>query len=72
MVQYVADAMVTWQTFVSLAFSEAKAKGAQFEGIDDGGDFLTQLSSVWDGDKERLKQMTERQARNYLQDRVEA
>lgn len=64
--------MVSWQTFVSIAFDTAKAKGAKFEGIDDGGDFLTQLSRVWDNDKDQLKQMTERQVRNYLQDRVEA
>jgi len=70
--QYVLDAMVTWQTFVSIAFDTAKGKGAQFEGIDDGGDFLTQLSALWDRDKERLKQMTKRQADNYLDDRVEA
>jgi len=62
--------MVTWQTFVSLAFETAKGKGAQFEGIDEGGDFLTQLSRVWDEDKDRLRQMTERQAENYLSDIV--
>jgi hypothetical protein len=62
--------MVTWQTMVAIAFEIAKGKGAQFDGIDEGGDFLTQLSGVWEQDKDRLKQMTERQVRNYLQDRI--
>jgi len=62
--------MVTWQTFVSIAFETAKGKGATFDGIDEGGDFLTQLSGVWDEDKDRLRQMTERQAENYLKDIV--
>lgn len=64
--------MVSWQTFVSIAFDTAKGKGAQFEGIDDGADFVTQLSEVWNSDKQRYKQMTERQIRNQLQDMVEA
>jgi hypothetical protein len=62
--------MVSWQRFVALAFEVAKGKGAAFDGIEQGGDFLSQLSRLWDGDKERIKQMTERQARNYLDDRV--
>lgn len=63
--------MVTWQKLVELAFDEVERKGATFEGIDEGGDFLTDLSVLWDGNKHRLKQMTEQQARNYLRDRVE-
>lgn len=62
--------MVSWQVFVRLAFDVAKGKGATFDGIDEGGDFLTQLSRLWDNDKERLKQMTERQVQNYLDNRV--
>lgn len=64
--------MVSWQTFVELAFDEAKTKGAQFQGIDDGGDFITDVAEVWQADKEKLKQYTERQARNYISKRVEA
>lgn len=64
--------MVSWQKFVELAFDEARRKGAQFQGIDDGGDFMTQVADVWQSDKERYKQMTERQARNALQNMVEA
>lgn len=64
--------MVSYQTFTKLAFDEARAKGAQFQNIDDGGDFVTQIAEVWNADKDRLKQMTEKQARNYLSERVEA
>lgn len=63
--------MVSWQTLVSIAFDIAETKGAEFENIDDGGGFLTDLSVVWNADKQRLKQMTEEQARNYLMDKVE-
>lgn len=64
--------MVSYNTFVELAFDEAKRKGAQFQNIDDGGDFLSDVAAVWQGDKERLKQLTEQQARNYIKERVEA
>lgn len=64
--------MVSWQVFVRLSFDVAKRKGATFQGIDDGGDFLEGLSQLWQSDKETLKQMTEKQVRNYLQDRVTA
>ena len=64
--------MVSYQTFTKLAFDVAKAKGASFTGIDEGGDFISDVAAVWQDDKERLKQMTERQARNYLKERVEA
>jgi hypothetical protein len=64
--------MVSWQAFVRIGFDVARTKGATFDGIDEGGDFLTDLSRVWDQDKDRLRQMTERQARNYLQERVTA
>lgn len=64
--------MVQWQRFVAIAFDIAKGKGAQFENIQEGGDFLTQLSAVWERDKDRILQMTERQARNYLEDKVSA
>lgn len=62
--------MVSYQTLVRLAFDVAKRKGATFDGIDQGGDFIEDIAKVWEQDKERLKQMTEKQARNYLQDRV--
>lgn len=64
--------MVSYQVFTRLAFDVARAKGATFKNIDDGGDFVSQVAAVWQQDKESLKQMTERQARNYLEERVEA
>lgn len=64
--------MVSWQKFVQLAFGVARQKGARFDGIEDGGDFLSQLSMLWDRNKDRLKQMTEAQANQYLQERIEA
>jgi len=64
--------MVSWQTLVSIAFDIAEQKGAQFDGIEEGGKFLNDLSAVWQTDKAQIKQMTEQQARNYLQDLVEA
>ena len=64
--------MVSWQTLVSIAFDIAEQKGAQFDGIEEGGAFLNDLSAVWQTDKAQIKQMTEQQARDYLQDLVEA
>lgn len=64
--------MVSYQTFVKLAFDEAKAKGASFDGIDQGGDFMTQVAAVWSQNKDEFKQFTERQARNRLSDMVSA
>jgi hypothetical protein len=64
--------MVSWQTFVSIAFETAEQKGAEFENIADGGAFLSDLSMVWQADKEKYKQMTESQVRNVLDDLVEA
>ncbi len=64
--------MVSYQKFVELAFDEAKAKGASFDGIDEGGDFMAAVATVWSENKEELKQLTERQARNRLQEIVSA
>lgn len=64
--------MVSWQTFVKLSFDEAKKKGAQFQNIEDGGTFMEDVAQVWQADKDRLKGYTERQARNYIKERVSA
>jgi len=64
--------MVSWQRFVAIAFDEAKAKGASFDGIDEGGDFMEDVAAVWSADKQRYKQMTEKQARNAISDMVSA
>jgi len=64
--------MVSYQTFVKLAFDEAKAKGATFEGIDEGGDFMTDVATVWSQNKEQYKQLTEQQTRTRLKKLVSA
>lgn len=58
--------MVSWQTVVSISFEIAEQKGAQFDGIEDGGEFMSQLSEYWSMNKDDLKQMTEQQAENDL------
>jgi len=64
--------MVSWQTFVSIAFETADLKGGQFDGIEDGAGFMEDLAMVWQRDKETYKQMTEQQARDVLDDLVGA
>lgn len=72
MPKYVLPAMVSWQTFVTIAFDEAESKGATFDGINEGGDFMEDVAAVWQDDKERYKQMTERQTRNAISSMVSA
>lgn len=62
--------MVTYQTYIRIGFNVAESKGASFEGIDDGGDFISQLAELWNSETGELEQMTETQVRRYLQDRV--
>lgn len=64
--------MVSWTDFVRLGFRVADGKGGEFEGIDEGAEFITALSMLWNEDKQRLRQMTEQQVVNYLQQRVQA
>jgi len=64
--------MVSWQTTVSIAFEIANDKGAQFDGIEDGGEFMSQLSAYWSDNKDSLKQLTESQARAELAEVIEA
>jgi len=72
MAKNVLNAMVSYQTFVKIAFDEAKAKGATFQGIDEGGDFMTDVAAVWSENKDTYKQLTEQQTRNRVRDLVEA
>lgn len=64
--------MVSYQVFTKLAFDVAESKGGTFSNIQDGGEFVSEVAAVWNDDKERIKQMTQNQARNYLQELVEA
>jgi len=58
--------MVSYQTMVAIAYEVAKAKGATFSGIDDGADFISQLSTVWQQNKAELKQATQQQTADIL------
>ena len=64
--------MVSWQTFVQIAFDVAEQKGAQFAGITEGGAFMSDLGDVWSENKAEYKQMTKAQVRRELQGMVEA
>lgn len=64
--------MVSYQKFTSLCFQAAKQKGIKFSGIEDGGNFTSQIAEYWNANKDRLKQMTVAQARQEAEDIVEA
>lgn len=64
--------MVSYQTFTALAFEVASEKGASYDGITDGGEFIQDIATAWQSNKGQLKQMTEAQARNWLEDRVQS
>lgn len=70
--KHVVHAMVSYQVFTSIAFDVAETKGAQFDGIEDGGQFISELSDLWQENKEQYKQMTREQMRNTLIRVVEA
>lgn len=56
---------------VKLAFEVAESKGVNFDGIESGGDFISQLGAYWQENKGRLKQMTESQTKSELRKVVE-
>lgn len=64
--------MVSWQTLVDIAFDEAERQGAMFNGISDGGAFMSDVAEVWQADKDKWRQYTERQARDEISDMIEA
>lgn len=64
--------MVSWQTLVRIAFEIAEQKGAEFDGIEEGGQFMSDLAAVWSQNKAEYKGYTERQARSELQQLIEA
>jgi hypothetical protein len=55
--------MVSYQTYTAIAFDIAKDKGAQFDGIEDGGDFISDIAEYWSAETQALTQMTEAQVR---------
>lgn len=64
--------MVSYQTFTSIAFDVADDKGATFDGIAEGGQFITQVAAVWNQRREDWLQMTEKQAERELRSIVSA
>jgi len=65
-----SDVMVTWQTYVRLAFDVADEKGAEFENIEQGGEFMSDLAKLWQAQKEDIKPLTEARARQMLEEVV--
>lgn len=64
--------MVSYQTFVELAFDVAENRNMRFDGIEDGGQFMSQLGAHWRENKQEIKQMTRAQARSHLEGVVTA
>jgi len=62
--------MVSYQTLTSIAYDVAKAKGAEFVGISSGQEVIAVVSECWNEDREKLKQMTEQQARQYMEESI--
>lgn len=63
--------MVSWQSFVAIAFDVAEDKGIEFAGINDGASFMSDLGDLWSQEKQRYKQMTKQQTYNDLEEMVQ-
>jgi len=63
--------MVSYQVYTSIAYDVADDKGIEFEGIDDGARYVSELAELWRQDKQDIKPMTKQQVRDYLHVRVE-
>lgn len=64
--------MVSYQEYTAIAFSIAQDKGAEFDSINDGGQFVSELAAYWNENKEELKPLTEQQTIDRLDSVVEA
>lgn len=62
--------MVSYQTWVALTFRVARRKGVQYEGIADGADTIEVAAAIWSQNTETIKQWTERQALDWLEEHV--
>lgn len=62
--------MVSYQTMVSMAFEIVDEEGGSFENIDETGEFLSQLGSLWTENKSRIKQWSESRTRRFLEERI--
>ena len=65
--------MVSYQKFTSIAFEVAQSKGAQINGVGDGGTFVGNVVSVlWRQHRDDLTGMTIQQARQFAQNHIQA
>jgi len=62
--------MVSYQKLTSIGYDVAKQKGAEFAGISSGQEVIGVVSECWNEDTEKLKQMTEQQARQYMEESI--
>jgi len=62
--------MVSYQKLTSIGYDVAKTKGAEFVGISSGQEVIGVVSECWNEDTEKLKQMTEQQARQYMEESI--
>lgn len=66
--------MVSYQTFVGLAFDKAEAQGVRYSsdgsGSPEARELMSILGDVWSDRKQELKQATEAQAGSILDEEV--
>lgn len=58
--------MVSYQTLTKLAFEIAEEKGSRPGSLREGGAFVADVAEYWNANKDRLKGLTEEQAREDL------
>lgn len=55
-----------------MVFDVAKEEGAQFDGITEGATVIQDVAApLWSENKQRIKSMTEAQARSFARDEIE-
>jgi len=63
--------MVSYQAYIAIAFEIAESKGASFNGIEDGGEFMEQLGAYWQENGDEIRQLTHRQTTAKLSEVIE-
>jgi len=62
--------MVSYQTWTSLLFEEAKKAGAQYSDISDGAETVEVAAAIWNERKNELKRATTAEARNIARQEI--
>lgn len=62
--------MVKYQKFISLCFAEAKGQGARFETLEDSNEALPIFANLWSENKEEVKKLAVREAKEYVHDQI--